>query len=92
MHFPVPSALAPSSIGYYGYAPDSMWTAVAQVPPMWRPQQPGENFMTRVVKNLMLILVEHGLQQLVFATRQAFLPPPYQSAPAIDVTPRAPTT
>jgi len=87
MHFPIPPSLPSSTVGYYGYAPDSMWAAVAQVPPMWRPQQPGENFPTRVVKNLMLVLLEQGLQQLVFATRQAFLPPAYRQPQTVDVTP-----
>lgn len=90
LHFQIPPALPPSTVGYYGYAPDAMWQAVAQVPPMFRPQQPGEGFFARVLKNLLLVLMEHGFQQLVFATRQAFLPPPRPQAPVIEVTPRAP--
>lgn len=85
VHFPIPGALEYSRFGYYGYYPDQMWASVASVAPVWRPQQPGENFGTRVVKNMGLILLEHAFQQLMFATRQAFLPP----APRVQQMPAA---
>lgn len=82
VHFPIPQALEYSRFGYYGYYPDQMWASVASVAPVWRPQQPGESFGTRVMKNMGLILLEHAFQQLMFATRQAFLPPIPRQIPA----------
>lgn len=90
IHFQIPNSLAPSNIGYYGYYPDNMWGAVAAVAPVWRPQQTGESFGVRVMKNMALVLLEHAFQQLMFATRQAFLPPagpPTSKDAVIDVTP-----
>lgn len=90
VHFPIPAALPYSRFGYYGYYPDQMWASVASVAPVWRPQQPGESFGTRVIKNMGLVLLEHAFQQLMFATRQAFLPPIPEMMPAsqqvIDLT------
>jgi hypothetical protein len=85
----MPSGLPYSPFGFYGYAPDPMFQALATVPPMWRPQNPGETFGVRVLKNTALVLMEALLQQFMLATRQAFLPPPPRPAdPIIDVTPQ----
>lgn len=91
VHFQIPASLPPSKLGYYGYYPDQMWGAVAAVAPVWRPQQPGETFGTRAVKNMILVLLEHMFQQLMLATRQAFFPPIPESASqtTVDVTPRS---
>ena len=90
IHFQVPAGMAPSNFGYYGYAPDQMWSALAAVPPMWRPQQPGETFARRWAVNTGLNAVETILQQLLIGVRQMFMPPapPRQmQGPVIDVTP-----
>jgi hypothetical protein len=86
VHFQIPQSLEYSRFGYYGYYPDQMWASVASVAPVWRPQQPGETFGTRVIKNMGLILLEHAFQQLMFATRQAFLPPGPRQLPASQQT------
>lgn len=84
----VPQGLPYSPFGYYGYAQDPLFQMLAMVPPMWRPQQMGETFGVRVLKNLGLTLVEQFLSQLMLATRQAFLPPALHARDAtIDVGP-----
>lgn len=91
VHFTVPPNLEQSSIGYYGYYPDQMWNALASVQPVWRPQQPGETFLARAGKNMLLVFMEKAAEQLLIMARQAFLPPhvrPPPEQPPIDVTPR----
>lgn len=70
-----------SKFGYYGYVPDNMWSALASVPPPWRPQQAGETFGRRVVVNTVLRMVEILLQELVIAVRQMLFPPVLQAPP-----------
>lgn len=88
--YQIPAGMPYSPLGYYGYAPDPMFQMLAAVPPMWRPQQLGESFGSRVMKNMALVLLEETFSQLMLATRQAFLPPPPPRAQeaVIDVTPR----
>jgi hypothetical protein len=91
VHFNVPPNLEQSSIGYYGYYPDQMWNALASVQPVWRPQQPGETFLARAGKNMLLVFMEKAAEQLLIMARQAFFPPhprPPSEPPSIDVTPR----
>lgn len=87
MHFQVPNGLTHSNFGYYGYAPDQMWSALAAVPPMWRPQQPGETFMRRWGANTFLNMIETVLQQGLIGVRQIYLPPTpgqQQQHPTVD--------
>lgn len=93
LHFQVPQQLGWQPIGYYGWATqDPWWSTVAQMPPVWRPQQPNETFGSRFLKNVSLNILEAILQDSIFAVRQAFLPPAPREvpmpAPVIDVTPR----
>lgn len=86
IHFQVPQGLNFSALGYYGYAPDNMWGAMASVPPMWRPQQPGESFARRWAVNVGLNATETILQQLLLGVRQMFMPPmPTKEGPVIEV-------
>jgi hypothetical protein len=90
IHFPIPQGLPYSPLGYYGYYPDQIWGALASVPPVWRPQQPGETFGARAFKNLFLVLMEKAFEQGMFTTRQMFLPPapPKAAGAVVDVTPK----
>jgi len=83
-HFQVPPGLMQSSFGYYGYAPDQMWSALAAVPPMWRPQQPGETFARRWAVNTGLNTIEVLLQQALLGVRQIFMPPQPPFGPTVD--------
>lgn len=80
-HFQIPSGLTPSGLGYFGYAPDQMWAALAAVPPMWRPQQPGETFGRRWFWNFVLNLSEVALTQGILGIRQIFMPPVARQQP-----------
>lgn len=80
----------PSRIGVYGAIPDTMWGAVASVPPIFRPQMQGETFLSRLVKNVVLSLAEIFLRELMLAARQAIFPPFPRAASnqTVDVTPQ----
>lgn len=83
-----------SQIGWYGSIPDTMWGAVASVPPIFRPQMQGETFLLRLAKNTALVLGEIICRELMLAFRQATLPPaPPMPPPAaeqvVDVSPQS---
>jgi len=84
-HFQVPHGLVPSQLGFYGYAPDQMWNALASVPPMWRPQQPGETFARRWAVNIGLNAFETLIQQLLLGVRQMFMPPAPPPPQIVDI-------
>lgn len=90
IHFPVPSSLGFSQLGYLGYYQDPGAPAIWNVPAVIHPQQPGESFGRRAKIEFGRHLAGAGLQFGWWLLRQmVFSPPaPPASQTTVDVTPQ----
>lgn len=71
----VPQFPQPPTVDRYGWIQDPLYHTIAACPPPPRPQFAGENFVTRVGKNILLDMAESFLKQCLFGVRQLVLPP-----------------
>lgn len=92
IHFPVPSTLPFSPMGYLGYYQDPNAAAIFGIGPVIHPQQPGETMSRRGSIEFTRHLGREALKfalwlsgQLIFQPR---LPPAGQQV--VDVTPQQP--
>lgn len=72
---------APTNYGY-GWLQDPLYNTIQAVPPPMRPQFPGESFIERVGKNMLLSMVESFFAQGFLAIRQLVLAPSPELVPS----------
>lgn len=73
---PVYQLPTPPTADRYGWLQDPLYFQIASCPPPPRPQFDGENFVSRVGKNVVLDMVESLFKQCLLGVRQLVLPPP----------------